>query len=295
MFADHGDPVSNVTLHRSDSHSLLRLTLASPAIAWAVPRLNGPSGSFRRWRLALWLALFTHPLLDLMTVYGTQLLRPLTDPPYAVGSLFIIDPLYTLPLLGGLVLALALRESRGLRWNHAGLALSSVYPAWSVAAQQYVESIVGASLARQGIAADRVPVAPPSFNTVLWRVVAMIPTDCYEGFCSLLEARPEVRFDRFDRGAPLHDALNGYWHVERVAWFTDGFFAMTQHFDRVLIIDMRMGREPAYMFSFIVGERVAGVVHPVHKPRWSPVHHDITGGRRWMARRITGHVLPPPR
>jgi inner membrane protein len=295
VFVDHGDPTSNVTLHRSDSHSLLWLTLASPAIAWAVSRLNGPAGSFRRWWLALWLALFTHPLLDLMTVYGTQLLRPLTDHPYAVGSIFIIDPLYTLPLLGGLVLALVLRESRGLRWNHAGLALSSVYLAWSVAAQQYVESVAGASLARQGIAADRVLVAPTSFNTVLWRVVAMTPTGYYEGFYSLLDARPEVRFDRFDRGAPLYDALKGYWHVERIAWFTDGFFAMTQHVDQVLIMDLRMGREPAYMFSFIVGERVAGTVHPVHTPRWSTVHHDITGGRRWMARRIAGHALPPPR
>jgi inner membrane protein len=136
MFVDHGDPIGNVTLHRSDSHSLLWLTLASPAIAWAVSRLNGPYGSFRRWRLALWLALFTHPLLDLMTVYGTQLLRPLTDHPHAVGSIFIVDPLYTLPLLGGLVLTLVLRESHGLQWNHAGLALSSVYRAWSVAAQQ---------------------------------------------------------------------------------------------------------------------------------------------------------------
>jgi inner membrane protein len=130
--------------------------------------------------------------------------------------------------------------------------------------------------------------APTSFNTVLWRVVAMTPTGCYEGLYSLLDARPEVRFDRFDRGAPLYDALKGYWHVERIAWFTDGFFAMSQHCDQVLISDLRMGREPAYMFSFIVGKPIAGIVHPVHEPRWSQVQGPVPPKSRrtkWRSRR----------
>jgi membrane-bound metal-dependent hydrolase YbcI (DUF457 family) len=37
--------------------------------------------------------LVTHPLLDAMTVYGTQLALPFTNHPYAVGSIFIIDSL----------------------------------------------------------------------------------------------------------------------------------------------------------------------------------------------------------
>ncbi len=39
----------------------------------------------------MWLALVTHPLLDAMTVYGTQLALPFTNHPYGVGSVFIID------------------------------------------------------------------------------------------------------------------------------------------------------------------------------------------------------------
>lgn len=292
---DHGDPVTNMTLHRADSHSLLWLTLASPAIACAISRLNGPPGSFRHWWLAVWLVLFTHPLLDLMTVYGTQLLRPFTDHPFGVGSIYIIDPLYTLPLLGGLVFALARPDGRGLRWNRAGLVLSTAYLAWSVGAQQHVESVAGASLARQGIVADRVLVTPTPFNTVLWRVVAMTPTGYHEGFYSLLDREPTVRFDRFDRGAPLYEALAGQWHVERVAWFAHGFFAMTQHRDQVLISDLRMGREPAYSFSFVVAERVAGALQPASRPSKSRVIHDIDGGLRWVGRRAAGHMVPPPR
>ena len=66
----------------------------------------------------MWLALVTHPLLDAMTVYGTQLALPFSDHPFGVGSIFIIDPLYTLPLLAGTGWVLA-------AGNHVGDA-----PAW---------------------------------------------------------------------------------------------------------------------------------------------------------------------
>ena len=44
------------------------------------------------------LALVTHPLLDLMTIYGTQVFQPFTDEAYGLGSMFIIDPVYSLAL-----------------------------------------------------------------------------------------------------------------------------------------------------------------------------------------------------
>ena len=64
-------------------------------------RLHSEWAQWRRWWVAMWLALVTHPLLDTMTVYGTQLALPFSDWPFGVGSVFIIDPLYTLPLLAG--------------------------------------------------------------------------------------------------------------------------------------------------------------------------------------------------
>ncbi len=82
VFIDHGDAVLNMIRHRADSHALLYLTLFAPvmaALAWGLHRSGPGRGSFARWTLALWLALVTHPLLDLMTIYGTQVLRPFTD------------------------------------------------------------------------------------------------------------------------------------------------------------------------------------------------------------------------
>ncbi len=77
-FYNHGDPVSNMTLHRGNSHALFWLTLISPVVALGAAKLLREMDRFPRWWLAVWLALVTHPLLDLMTVYGTQLLLPFT-------------------------------------------------------------------------------------------------------------------------------------------------------------------------------------------------------------------------
>ena len=159
-FIDHGDAILNMTRHRAESHALLFLTLFSPLLAWAVARLHGEMALFKRWTLALWLVLITHPLLDAMTVYGTQLLLPFTNHPYGVGSVFIIDPAYTLPLIVGVVAALRLNHAaRGLRWNALGLVLSTAYLAWSVFAQGHIDQVARASLRAQGIAVEVIRVA----------------------------------------------------------------------------------------------------------------------------------------
>jgi inner membrane protein len=87
VFIDHGDPVRNMVLHRAETHSLFWLTLFSLPLAALVARLHGQGTIWLRWWLALWLVLVTHPLLDTMTVYGTQLALPFTDYPYGVGSI----------------------------------------------------------------------------------------------------------------------------------------------------------------------------------------------------------------
>ncbi|HUG25708.1 metal-dependent hydrolase [Piscinibacter sp.] len=294
-FIDHGDAISNMTLHRADTHALFWLTLAAPAIAWLIARLHGEMPQFRRWWLAVWLALVTHPLLDTMTVYGTQLGRPFTDHPYGVGSIFIIDPLYTLPLLVGVIAALGLRDARGLRWNRVGLLLSTAYLGWGFAAQQHVKGIAAASLAQAGIAAQRVLVTPTPFNTVLWRVVAITPGGYHEGFYSLLDREPRVRFDGFDRGEHLHELLAGQPHVERIAWFSRGFFKLWQQGGEVLISDLRMGQEPNYTFTFVVARRNGDTAVPVAAPTLAGRRADFGRAMDWLWRRAAGQQVQPPR
>ncbi len=295
VLIEHGDPIRNMVLHRAETHSLFWLTLFSLPFAAAVARLHGQWPLWRRWWLALWLALVTHPLLDAMTVYGTQLALPFSSHPFGVGSVFIIDPLYTLPLLAGAGWALATRGGgRGLAANVCGLVLSTAYLAWGVAAQAQVEQIARGSLEASGIAAERVLVTPTPFNSVLWRVVAVAGDSYHEGFYSLLDAQPRIAFDRFPRGAALAAELGAIEGVQRLAAFSHGFFKLHQDGSRVLLSDLRMGQEPSYVFSFAVAERHSPAV-ALAKPLQLEARLDFTRGLPWLWRRARGEWVPPPR
>ena len=295
VLIDHGNPVHDMVLHRAETHAPFWLTLFSLPFAAVVASIHGERPIWRRWWLALWLALVTHPLLDAMTVYGTQLALPFSDHPYGVGSVFIIDPLYTLPLLVGVVWAMAAKGSAGgLRANVAGLVLSTAYLAWGVGAQQYVERIARTSLAAQGIAAERVLVVPTAFNSLLWRVVAVAGEHYHEGFYSLLDSDRSVAVDRFARGAGLAAELQGVDAMQRIGAFSKGFYKLAQDGDRVLLSDLRMGQEPAYTFTFVVARRQSAPV-PLEPPVQIGTRPDVARTLSWLWRRALGEPLPPPR
>ena len=291
---DHGDAILNMVLHRAETHSLFYLTLLSPLLAWVAWRMDRSPGdsTWGRWTLALWLVLFTHPLLDWMTVYGTQLLQPFTDHPYGVGSVFIIDPAYTLPLLVGVVAALGLRDrARGLRWNTAGLLLSTAYLGWSVLAQGMATATAREDLARLGVQPQALLVTPAPFNTLLWRVVATTPEHYWEGHTSLLDAKPQLGWRRYERGAELmarHGEIDG---VQRIAAFSQGFYRLREADGRLWVTDLRMGQEPGYVFTFDLG--------PVDAPGHQPAvqvgfRTDVGEGLRWLWRRMGGEAVLPP-
>ncbi|WP_062191720.1 metal-dependent hydrolase [Caldimonas taiwanensis] len=294
VLIDFGDAVRNMTYHRSASHALLYLSLASPLLAAIVTRVHGETGLFRRWWLALWLALVTHPLLDAMTVYGTQLALPFTDHPFGMGSIFIIDPLYTLPLLVGIAAALGSRRVDRLHWNAAGLVLSTVYLGWSVLAQQQALAVARESLAAQGVAVQQLMATPTAFNTVLWRIVAVSPEAHWEGFYSLLDEGRQIPFDRFDRGQALYEALRDHEPVQRIAWFSKGYFKMQVRDGQVLMSDLRMGQEPFYVFTFRMAQLRSDPV-PLARPEQVGSRPDLAEALPWLWRRAWGEPLRPPR
>ncbi len=293
---DFGDAVSNMTYHRAQSHGLFFVSLAAPLMAWAASHAHGEATLFRRWCLALWLALFTHPLLDGFTIYGTQLLQPFSEHPYGIGSMFIIDPLYTLPLLAGVIAALSMRQFAGLRWNHIGLGFSCAYLAWSVLAQTQVERIAAAQLAAQGQAGAKFFVTPTPLNTVAWRIVVMQGdgNGYSEGFYSFLDEDRKITFDRFPSQGALKPQLADNWALQRMAWFTHGFYALREDKGQAILSDLRMGQEPGYVFQFALAQR-EGASWKAITPQAVGNRADAAKALPWLWKRIKGQDIPPPR
>jgi len=257
VFIDFGGAVENFTYHRGFSHSLFILAPFSVILWLALRRLWSPVREDPlRWLAAISLALLTHPLLDAHTAYGTQLFWPLTVPPASWATLFIIDPLYTLPLLVGVLLA---TFWSGKTWSgtalRLGLALSTIYVGWSWVAQAVVRHNAETALTELQLQDAKLFITPTPFNTLLWRVVAKTDDGHLEGFDSLLVDEGVMRFEKYASDTQALEDASDLWAVQRLRWFAQDFVKARVENNRLIISDLRMGLEPTYVFTHVVAAR----------------------------------------
>ncbi len=264
-----GDPVRDFTYHRAESHSLFFMTLATPLFVWLIMRLHPKTRQYRwRWTLLVWLAFITHALLDSFTVYGTQIFLPFSNFPVGWSSIFVIDPLYTLPLLIGVFSLFYIKRNPQIayRINILGLIISTVYLAWSVGVQTHVSGLARDSLQNQNITSKQMITGPAPFNTLLWRTVAITDSGYVEGFYSLLDDTRMMHFTKYHSDAQLIETLQDDWAVQRLQWFSKGFYKVSRMGNDILISDLRMGVEPLYFFTFAIGKVNAGRIE-LQSPR----------------------------
>jgi len=267
VFIDFGGPVANFTYHRGFSHSLFVLAPVSALLwlmlrRWWAPVRDAPF----RWFAAISLALLTHPLLDAHTAYGTQLFWPLTVAPTSWATLFIIDPLYTLPLLVGVLVA-AFRRKVGGTALRIGLAISTLYIGWSWVAQATVSRNVEDALASMQLQDAPVFLTPTPLNTLLWRVVVMTDDGYLEGFDSLMIDEGTMRFTAYPSAVDAMEDAGDIWAVSRLRWFARDFVKARIDNERLVISDLRMGQEPTYVFSHVVAAR--------GNPHWKEVPGEL--------------------
>lgn len=130
VFIPLGGPVNDFVYHRGFSHSLILLALLSPMIAWLVSMIHPDAKRYySRWVLLTFLVLEASVLLDLLTIYGTQIFWPFDTTPRAIPVLFTIDPLFTLPVLSGVLAALVLKKN--IPWAIDSIQLTC-FSAWRI-------------------------------------------------------------------------------------------------------------------------------------------------------------------
>jgi len=257
VFIDFGDVVRNFTYHRGFSHSLLVLPGVAVLIWLALRRWWAPVGEApRQWLLAISMALLTHPLLDAHTAYGTQLFWPLAVTPTSWSTIFIIDPLYTLPLLVGVVAVSVWRSQPGAtRALVAALALSTAYLGWTWIGKTIVERHARQSLASAGIEYQAMFTTPAAVNSLLWRVVVLTDGGYAEAFDSLLIDEGDMAFARYASDTQALNEAGDIWAVQRLRWFANDFVRADVIDGRLTITDLRMGQEPTYVFRHTVAQR----------------------------------------
>lgn len=249
-------PWASMVHHRGITHSLLFAPVMAPLLGWLTWRLMKRRDSWWRWsHLAFW-ALITHPLLDLFTSYGTQLLAPLSDRRFAIDGVSIVDPIYTLPLFAALVVAWVWRARPRVGTVAAAvvLALTTGYLFWGLAESRKAQRLAVTQLASEGFRAEHVR-AQPSLFIWMWRVVAR-DQDGNLRIGSVSTYRPtRMDFVAVDRpGEPLIDQALASERGQLFEWFADGMisYRIELHGDRKRLVleDQRYGlvTEPEVAF-----------------------------------------------
>ncbi|MCW9705607.1 metal-dependent hydrolase [Fodinibius salsisoli] len=242
--------VEALAIHRGISHSLLFCAIAAPLFGWLLNRRYKEKNiGWGRWAWMVCLALLTHIGIDVCTTYGTQILQPFSNQLFSLNSIFIIDPFYTVPLIAGLITALFMqRDSLRRRWvNRAGLALSSLYLIAGLAIKTHVNDVFDQNLAAQGIRAEQQMTTPTPFNIFLWTGYAVEQDTIHTGLYSIFDNDTQIEFQSVDRQAHLLASYREQLPVERLLWFSQGYFVADGAEGNLLVHDLRFGRSDLWL------------------------------------------------
>jgi len=238
------DDVQQLYWHRGESHSVFFVLIGGAvlgALLWST-RWKAKI-SPQRAMAGIVLILVTHVLIDYFNIYGTQFFAPFSRFGFSLGNLFIIDPLYTGPLLLGIIAAAFSRSVYGYRFTWAGLAVSSVYVLFSLVSHAYADSVFSSQLAAKQIGVKASYTGATPMNTLLWRHVALTDSGILIGYFSVVADSPEeeVGFVRVQRNEGLIAPYRGRRNVEAVDWFSNGFWVAEETDGVTTMADLRFG------------------------------------------------------
>ncbi|MDP4626322.1 MAG: metal-dependent hydrolase [Akkermansiaceae bacterium] len=246
------DTAERLEFHRGASHSLLVMVIASILLAKPLSKLwKREKVTPTRAGAFVFLVWSTHVLIDCFTVYGTSVLWPFSDTRIAFNNLFIIDPLYTLPLIVTLIWLAFYRtkkqqqkRTRLLKW---GLGLSTAYVAITFGLKSLVSAAFDADLARRNINYERRIEAPTPLNTLLWRSVVDRGDEMWVGYRSVFElSSTPVRWTVYPKESESIAPYQEEREIKTLIWFSRGWWIARPHAKGVWLADMRFGESRTY-------------------------------------------------
>jgi len=188
----------------------------------------GTTATARDWSWLFFWGLFTHPLLDCFTSFGTQIFQPFSSYRVAFSTVSVADPAYTMPFLFCVIVAGYLTRGAKLRSviNWVGISFSCLYLAWSVKNKIVITKIFEDSLTNNNLQFDRTFVSPTILNNILWQGLAESDNKYYYGVYSLRDSKPEIVIDSLYKQHHRRDKFDKYYDYHTLRWFSDNYFTI---------------------------------------------------------------------
>lgn len=251
------DTVTATEWHRGFSHSIFFSIAFAPLFGWLIWKLNPKlNGNWKDWSWLMFWGLFTHPLLDAFTTWGTRLFWPF-DLRLAFQNIFVIDPLYTLPFLFFLILAMFQKRTSEKRrkFNRLGLIVSTCYLMLSLILKGIAFMQFQEALESQGIAYRQMDIRPTPFNTLLWTANVAVEDAYLIGNYSFFDSEP-IQFKSYPKNLELLGDLAADDKVLRLIDIAEGWYTVSQQGGKLFFNDLRFGllslkkNEKRFAFSY---------------------------------------------
>jgi len=228
----YGNEIDAMLFHRGFMHSILFSVFAAFIFGWLFYKLYNTgkrkeSTNFKDWIWLFFWSLFTHPILDCFTPYGTQLFAPFSKYRVAFNNISVVDPIYTIPFLFCIIAMMFFKRNTQNRtlWLKLGIGVSSVYMLFTIGNKLYMDSIFKESLKEEGIAYQRYFTQPTIFNNILWYGTVETDTYYYVGYYSLLDSGN--RYTDWTKIPKVRDlTVDDFERLGRLAWFSNNYYSI---------------------------------------------------------------------
>ena len=229
-----GNEIQAMAFHRGFMHSILFAILGSFVFGWITFKLYNTgkrleTTTLKNWIWLFFLSIFTHPILDSFTPYGTQLFTPFTDYRVAFNTISVVDPLYTVPFLLSLIIMMFFNRKRTRRtwWLKAGIYTSSAYMIFTIFNKIYIDSVFKKSFENANVAYKRFSTQPTIFNNILWYSVAETETQYHLAFYSLFDKSATAEnIITVNKNHDLIDMSDP--NLKTLAWFSNDYFNISK-------------------------------------------------------------------
>ena len=228
----YGNKIDAMLFHRGFMHSIVFTVLAAFIFGWLVHKLYNSgkrlySTTQKDWINLFFWSLFTHPILDCFTPYGTQLFAPFSSYRVALNNIAVADPAYTLPFLICMIVLMFFRRTSSQRrlWLKMGIGISSIYMIFTLGNKLYIDSVFRKSLKHSEISVMRFSTQPAIFNNILWYGIAETEASYFVSDYSLLDSKS--RFLNFTEVPKQRDLKpSEYKDIQGLAWFSNQYYSV---------------------------------------------------------------------
>jgi inner membrane protein len=256
------DTITAIEIHRGFTHSIVFSVIFAPIFGWIISKIENFEGvTWKNWSWLMFWGLFTHPLLDAHTTWGTQLFWPF-DLRLAYKNIFVIDPLYTLPFLIFLILAMRRKRTdpKRRKYNNLGLIVSSIYlllitPALKYYAFQKFET----ALENQNIPYERMDTRPTPLNAILWTANIETQDSFLIGNYSIFDTQP-ISFYSVPKNYELATNIQNDPNLNRLIQISEGWYTFSEENEALYFNDLRFGNldiedpDSEFIFSYKLAE-----------------------------------------